>query len=308
MLIKKNKLRAFCKGLRNLIRSPPAKPDNDDQLHRCSFYFNGWAVRYEMMAMAAFDLGFGLQPVRELLANSAWACIGLQRHTRSSVAYEAMRTLFWIGTCHDPRAAFEYAVGYLYTPEGRRGERSPRGFETPYPDDHFWHLANALALFHAGDAPGLTAALDELRSLPPRKQWKYSDAWFKAMTALAVHCLTSPAPDPWELLRAVAEINQKKFARDHKDLFYEAWFGEIAMSFACAAQQRGWVVPEEDPHPSMPLALLRLPPMPVPDYPWWEPPAPPPELVKAIERVAKGLPAAQARKPALRRKRSGGQG
>lgn len=172
--------------------------------------------------MAAYDLGFGLDVPRQLLAQSAWAYIGMQRDTRQSSAPDALQVLFRIGTCHDAQAASAFCAAYLETPEGRRGELCSRGFASPAPDDHFWHFANVLALFHVGDSSALPGALDELQSLPPRKHWKHSDAWFKAMTRLAVHCLSVSAPDPWDLLAEVAAINQKMFARDAEDLFYEA--------------------------------------------------------------------------------------
>jgi hypothetical protein len=303
MLIKPEKRKDFCKGLRNIVRSPPLKPSSESTLPRGSFYFAAWSSIYRDLAMAALDFGFDVDVARKLLADSAWAYINLQRYTRDPSAVNMPEVLFRIGTCHDAPAGVAFCVAYLETREGRRGDRSPRGFNSPEPDDHHWHFANALALFHTGDTAGLAAALDELPALPPRKWRKYSDSWFKAMTRLAVHCLSAPTPDPWELLAEAAELNAKMFAVDIKDLHYDAWFAERLLAFACAAQQRGWTVPDRDPHPSMPLALLRLPPMRVPDYPWSEPPAPDPELVRAIERVAKGL---AAKRPPGGSKDSGG--
>jgi hypothetical protein len=265
------------------------KPADNERLRRSTHYFHHWSGAYQELAMVAFDLGFGLELTRKLLADSAWAYLGLQQHTLQSAAVDMPEVLFRIGTCHAAQTATAFCAGYLDTPEARRGECGPRGV-TPDPDDHFWHLANALALFHVGEANGLADALDELVTLPPRKWRKYSDPWFKAMARLAIHCLTAPSPDPWDILAETAIVNAKMFAVDIKDLHYDAWFAEKVLAFACAAQQRGWVVPDRDPHPSMPLALMRLPPVPVPDYPWDQPPAPDPELVRAIERVAKGLP------------------
>jgi hypothetical protein len=298
MLIRQEKLKEFCGGLRNSLRHPPVKPDDDaQQLSRAGFYFFRWCRSFQELAMAALDLGFGIELARNFLADSAWAYINLVRYTRDPSAVDMPEVLFRIGTCHDTPAAVAFCADYLETREGRRGDRSPRGFDSPAPDDHHWHFANALALFHTGDTAGLAAALDELGTLPPRKWRKYSDPWFKAMTRLAVHCLSASAPDPWDLLAEAAELNAKMFAADIKDLHYDAWFAERLLAFACAAQQRGWAVSDRDPHPSMPLGLLRLPPMRVPDYPWSEPPAPAPDLVRAIERVARGLPASGKRAP-----------
>jgi hypothetical protein len=297
MLIRREKLRDFCKGVVRLLQPYPSPPA-PDALARGSGYFSEWRLIYLELAMLSMDLGFGPEIARDLLGMSARAGIQYQQYTPLSGAPDMLEVLFRIGTCHDAQAATAFCAAYLDTPEGRRGERSPRGFDSPGPDDHFWHFANALALFHTGDTAVLPAALDEMLSLPPRKWRKYSDPWFKAMTGLAIHCLTAPAPDPWELLAETAVVNAKMFAADIKDLHYDAWIAEKPLAFASAAQQRGWVVPDRDPHPSMPLALLRLPPMPVPDYPWSEPPAPDPGLVRAIERVAKGLPPRKEPAPA----------
>jgi hypothetical protein len=35
--------------------------------------------------------------------------------------------------------------------------------------------------------------------------------------------------------------------------------GELTLAFAAAAHHQGWPVPEEDPHPSLPLSCLREP-------------------------------------------------
>jgi hypothetical protein len=53
----------------------------------------------------------------------------------------------------------------------------------------------------------------------------------------------------------------------------------------------------------MPLSLLKLPPIKVPEHPWGELPAADPELVQLITRAAKG--ATPAKKSAPAKKKAG---
>ncbi len=302
MIVKPSKATDFYKGIVNIYIKRPLTAPSEQFEGAVYSYLRGLWRQYQMGAMTALDLGFGDELARAYLAESASAYLELQQRTRKSSSPEVLQTLFRIGTCHDQDTAKAFSTGYLDTPEGKRGEISPRMMEpTPEPDDHWWHLANVLAIFHARDQKQLSVAIDELLSLPARKHFANSVEWWNAIVPLAVHCLTAEEPDPFRQLAVVAEINQKMFGRDDKDFFYEAWFAEIAMSFASAAVKRGWSIPGEDPHPSMPLRLLTLPPMSVPVHPWGQFPELDPELRKAIERAAKGAKkSAPAKKTAVK--------
>jgi len=289
MIVRATRRRDFYQGIvRIFLEHPLTAPP--EQLEGAVYsYLRGAWRQYQMLAIAVLDLGFEVELARRYLAESASAGVELQKRTGKSSSPEVLQTLFRIGVCRDPRAARAFSAGYLETPEGRRGAVSVRMMApTPAPDDHWWHLANALALFHRGSADELTLALDELASLPPRKQFARSAEWWSAIVRLAVLCLAAPTPDPFVQLGLVAEVNQRMFARDDRDLFYEAWFAELAMSFASAAAQRGWLVPGEDPHPSMPLRLLTLAPIDLPPHRWSALSPVDPALVSAIQRSAAG--------------------
>ncbi|APR75268.1 Hypothetical protein A7982_00614 [Minicystis rosea] len=288
MLIKSDKAKDFYKGVVNsVLKGARPAPPAEYPAAVYSFLRSRWNAELEL-AMAAFDLGFGAETARQHLAESAGFYLDLQDRTAKSTAPEALRTLFRIATTHDADAAKRFAKAYLQTPEGKRGEPSPRGMKTPNADDPWWYLANALACYYAGDAKGLADAVAELRTVPPPKGPKGTDAWWSAMVELATQCLTAPSPDPFDLLAKVGELSAKVLGKEAQNLFYEAWFGEIALAFAAVAAERGWKIPDEDPHPSMPLALLRLPHASVPKRAWGDLPVIEPELAAAIERAAKG--------------------
>jgi hypothetical protein len=302
MVVKPSKATDFYKGIVNIYFKAP-RPAPSEQIPRAVYsYLHGAWRQHQMLAMAALDLGLGLERARGYLAESASAYVDLQRRTGKSSSPEFLQTMFRVSTCRDQDASRAFSKGYLETPEGKRGEMSPRMMAaTPTPDDHWWHLANVLALFYGGDQRTLDAAVEELDALPPRKGFAHSGDWWKEIVPLAVHCLTAATPDPGRQLVVVAEINQKMFARDDKDFFYEAWFAEIAMSFAAAAAVRGWSIPDDAPHPSMPLSLLKLPPIKVPEHPWGELPAADPELAQMITRAAKGTAPAKKSAPAKKK-------
>lgn len=99
--------------------------------------------------------------------------------------------------------------------------------------------------------------------------------------------MTAARPDPVGPLAEAARLGRAMLARDVRDLVYEAWFAEAALSFAAAAAKRGWRVPDDDPHPATPLALFRLPPVRLPARRFGELPPIDPELARAIARAAK---------------------
>ncbi len=77
---------------------------------------------------------------------------------------------------------------------------------------------------------------------------------------LALECVTARSPEPTRRLRALAEANATIWRYNEIGTF-EAYLCQWGLFLAALARDRGWKVPEEDPHPSMPLALLRLEPV-----------------------------------------------
>ena len=218
-----------------------------------SYAANGLGV----FGLAALDHDFGAAVVQRWLCESAGCHHAVLRLEQNAFANDAWRCLSRIGLCGDFAAAKCFAAEYLKTPDAVHGEEGTGG-PSPMPNDHFWHPTKALACFFA-ESSQLGAALDELLGMPAPKRWKHSADWWRGITRLARESLGNDNPEPSTLLREVAEINQRMFEQWHKDDFFERWFGELTLAFACAAHAAGWQIPEDDPHPSLPLELLRLP-------------------------------------------------
>lgn len=223
------------------------------------------ASRCALLAMTALDLNLGLDRARAWLAEAAACYIDMQNRTGRSTGFMALRTTFRIGTCHDASTLEEWSRKYLSTPYGSDWNKA-----NTQPENHYWHFAHVLALFHVGEQSRLESMLEDLTRLGPCKGWKHSADWFDAMRSLAVEALAASEPSVAEKLAAVAEINQSMFAPKSNAGFYEAWFAELAMAFVPAALARGWTIGDAPPHSSMPLGLFRLSPLNIRIRPWSE--------------------------------------
>lgn len=232
-------------------RDTPAHYHGDGPLFSAADGFGSFGL-------AALDLSLGPSVAQRWFAEAGGSYFGAMRLSKNAFARDVWRCLSRVGLCRDSPMAKRVAAAYLKTPEAIHGEEGEGG-PSPVPNDHWWHPTRVLACFFA-ESSEFGASLDGLLRMPPPKGWKHSGDWWRGLTRLAKNCLGTDRPEPFGLLREQAEINQRMFEQWHKEDFYERWFGELTLAFACAAQHAGWTVPDDDPHPSLPLGCLRLAP------------------------------------------------
>jgi hypothetical protein len=239
--------------------------------------FSNAARSYQWLAVAAHGLGRPAVEVRRWLAEEArvWTdCC--ERAPTALSEIDAERVFASAGVC-DRAACERFSRAYLSTPHGSGAAIYER---------HWWHLVNAMAHHYSGDEPGAKASLAKLRTFGPfRIGGVRGAAWWKAEQRLGEECLLAKRPQPLERLAELAEMNARYFDWED-DLTPEAFFGARALAHACIARDRGWRPPVRDPHPSIPLELLRLEPMPVPERDWQHLPRPDARLVEAIRAAA----------------------
>ena len=215
------------------------------------------AGNYAHLAFAALDLDFPAAMTQRLLAAALNARLEAARSLPSWT--ESMATLDSLaeaGICRDPRAANFWADFWAQGREGK-SDGSPKLCFMP----QYWSLANAMIAHADGRQQTISAAVDRLGAMKPlKKLGKKGEPWFEAMRALAIDALAGPGANFTDLLAAAGAAGER-FWDTADGVMLEAVFSRWCLGFAGVARDRGWPPQDVDPHPNIPLALLRLPPL-----------------------------------------------
>jgi hypothetical protein len=242
-----------------------------------SFFANA-ARSYRWLAVAAHGLGRGDEEVRRWLAEEARVWLDCSERAPTALSETSAEGAFAAtGVCN--RAACErLARAYLAGPIGTGKYVYER---------HLWHLVNAMAHHYIGDERGVKASFAKLRTFGPfRIGGVRGVAWWKAEQRLAEECMLARRPVPLDRISDLADMNAAYFDWED-DLTPEPFFAAQALAHACIARDRGWRPPARDPHPSVPIRLLQLEPIPVPEREWQLLPRPDAAFVEAIRSAAR---------------------
>lgn len=212
----------------------------------------------QSLGVAALDLGLPPEAIRVFFADASRA---YYHHILQNIATNplmgepdrATESFFGFGIARDAAAAKTFAELYSRTSAGM-SQRNPKLTRKPL----HWGVANVLVAHATGGS--LADAAKQLKSIPASKALGAKvGAIMESLRELAFECATG-RPEPTNHLRKLAEANAAIWRYDDIGTF-EAYLCQWGLALACLARERGWRMPEEDPHPSMPLALLRLKPV-----------------------------------------------
>ena len=224
---------------------------------RESWYGNVFDLE-QSLGVAALDLRLSPDAVRAFFVDASRAYYHhiLQNITANPLVGEpdkATESFFGFGIARDANAARSFAELYSRTSAGT-SDGDPKVVSKPL----HWGVANVLVAHATGAS--LEDAGKRLKSIPPSKKLGAKvGVILEAVRDLALECATAKSPEPTKHLRRLAEANAALWRYDDIGTF-EAYLCQWGLALACVARDRGWKMPEEDPHPSMPLALLRLKP------------------------------------------------
>ena len=231
-----------------------ARPDNPEVVFNRN---NNLAGNYAHLAFAALDLDFPAAMSQHLLAAALNARLeGFQRMPTWTESMSTIDSLAEAGICRDTRAAGAWLNLWAQGREGR-SDGAPGLCYMP----QYWALANALSSYWSGEPEAQSTALHRLHSIKPlKKLGKKGEPWFEAMRALAIDALEKPGQNFTDLLAAAGSASER-FWDTPEGVKLEAVFSRWCLGFACIARDRGWPAPEADPHPNIPVVLLRLAPL-----------------------------------------------
>jgi hypothetical protein len=216
--------------------------------------YNGLAELYSDMAVVALDLDHSLEEVRGWLGQSARQWLEALRILPDwGPAHDTVRAFLGFALFRDDAACRALADAFtkssLHVANWPKG-KPPRVATMP----HWSVLANVLVAHYRGEPLAPAVKLLEGYAVPAKfAAWK---RWFEAMRALALHCATAKKPAPEQLLVAAAA---EPLHRERSTGWWEQYFAQRPLAFACLARDRGWKPPEADLHPALPLRLLTLP-------------------------------------------------
>lgn len=221
--------------------------------------------RYSRQAMAAIDLGLAPEGAQRLFGEAALASrFYVEADPKPGWRY-VFNGFFATAVVNDEKAL----VGYAALVDDRLGAQK-KAFEP-----HLDALAKALCASLSGDEKRATSLLAGAKKLPPNKRRKSHAAWFASLLDLAKVCLAGKPQDLAPLLVRVSATTKAHFVlEDIENQAFEPWLNRVALSLVAGARTRGWKLAGPNPHPSMRLDLLRLPPSKLPQHPFWKWPKP----------------------------------
>jgi hypothetical protein len=221
-------------------------------------WYGNVSAMNQNLGVAAIDLGMPPDAVRAFFADASRA---YYRHIVQNVETNpligepdrATESFFGFGIARDTASAKAFAEIYSRTAAGM-SEGNPKLTRNAL----HWGVANVLVCHAKGSS--LEEAANRLKKLPASKTLGAKvGAIMESLRELALECATGK-PEPTRQLRKLAEANAAIWRYDDIGTF-EAYLCQWGLALACLARDRGWKMPDEDPHPSMPLSLLRLKPI-----------------------------------------------
>ena len=242
----------------------PARPDLETSVFGT---LDDIIMRYQLLGLVSLDLGLGLEKARFYFAWSGRAFLRAAKLPMRE-GLDVMPAFSAFGITGDEKAAREFARDWA------KGEVVQKEGESELCENEWSFSLNYVLAGHAsGDSHLREKSVDYLKNKKPYKKFGAAGtAWFEAMRELALLCIEEKKPDPFEALTKAAMQNQAYWKTGWEDdVVFERWFAWNLFGFAAIAKQRGWSVPAKDPHPSIPLGLLRLPKMAIPDGEWLRP-------------------------------------
>jgi hypothetical protein len=212
------------------------------------------AYGFVCLAVACMDLGRPTEEARGWLGASLVAHYeGIRRTPTKAREDDPMFASFIAGVHRDEAAFARHAEAWEATPLGTQGEDY-----TDCTNPHFLRLSRVLVARTRG-APALEQAMESVRTAPPWKGSKKGLPFYEGCRDMLIDAVAAPAPDPLPFLKRLAPRNGKSWW----DFYQETFLAQRPVGLAVVARDRGWIPPDKDPHPSMPMALLRLPPRPI---------------------------------------------
>lgn len=202
----------------------------------------------ESLGVAGLDLGLPAEAIRDYFADGVRASYQVMTMPDGGAdPRSSIRALFALGIAGDKAAARKLAAACVRV-----------GVHPGDADDTNRGVADVLMAHALGGSRA--AAVERLKGLRANKRvGANAVAVRESLRELTLHCATATVPEPTKLLRKLAAANAKIWRAHHAG--FEAYLAQHGVAVACMARDRGWRMPEEDPHPSMPVALLRLAPI-----------------------------------------------
>ncbi|HEY1817628.1 MAG TPA: hypothetical protein VGG74_35050 [Kofleriaceae bacterium] len=202
-------------------------------------WFRDIVLAYRSLGTTSLDLGLPLEAVRGYFiaaARAAFHFCGMK--SEAFAPDDGLEAFFGFGIARDIASTKAFAETYASNVYEAGRNRVVAA-------------ATDLLVAHALGTSMSSAVAQLEKARTPKAQ-----PFLAPLRDLAIHVATARKPAPLPLLQRLLTVTRSwRF----DPVAIEAYACTRGLALACIARDRGWRVPDEDPEPSLPLGLLRLP-------------------------------------------------